>query len=315
MSVRNKIDSIGSGYEKCADALVGQVANMIKVPREGDFGIDFYCEPRVSIGPTMETVAQLCSLQVRGGTRRLTYGGLNKKGKWKDHDFAWLRSLIAPLYLARVDKSRTAVDLFSLCPIWLICWQAGHPFEIVCTTQAPSAELCHVQEPRASAHPRGNAKSDGMRWTVDLGPPFLRLTHENMNDSAFCELAVAVLRSWIVNDRLTLIYTHLSVPVVPRVIQWRTEPPGILDVRTTYLGNTGTGMNIAGISQTVAPILVSLLFNLKFQNNEAAYNFLPALQWLADSGYLDRLGQGLLDDLRRTQAASLPPLGETPRSQ
>lgn len=312
MSRRNKLDSIGGKYEKCANALLSRIANVIEVRREGDFGIDFYCEPRLSIGPSTETVAELCSLQVKGGAPRLRYGGLNRHGEWKDYDFAWIRSLIAPLYLARVDKDCTAVELFSLCQLWFICWQAGHPFEVVCTAQPSGSDTHQIQGPQPTPDSRGAGKGDGMRWVLDLGPPFLRLTHENVNDPAFCERAVTVLRSWITRDRLALIYTILSVPIVPRFTHWNTQPPEILEEGLTYLANPGPGMNIGPLSQTVAPILVSLLLNLKLQDDEAAYKFLPGLEWLAERGNLDRLGQGLLRDLRRAQASGLSPAAQLP---
>lgn len=311
MSRRHKLDSSGSKYEKCADLLVGQIANMVKVPREGDFGVDFYCEPRFPVNSETETVAELAALQVKGNTSGLKFGGLNRKGEWKDYEIAKLRALIAPLYLASVNKSCTAVELFSLCPLWSILWKAGHPFEMICTSQPASAAPYHLQEPRPSPHARGAGKGDGMRWTVDLGPPFLRLTSENMNDAVFKARAVAVLRSWIVRDRLALIYTQLGVPVVPSFTHWNTEPPEILGEGLNYLANPHPGMNIIQVSQAVAPILTSLVFNLKLQNDEAAYVFLPVLAWLADRGHLDGLGQGLLRDLQHARSSSLLPRGDT----
>jgi hypothetical protein len=44
----------------------------------------------------METVTELCLLQVKGRSSPLEYGGL-AKGVWKSHEFAWLKSLWAPL--------------------------------------------------------------------------------------------------------------------------------------------------------------------------------------------------------------------------
>ena len=53
-----------------------------------------------------------------------------------------------------------------------------------------------------------------MQWTVDLGPPFLRLTAEKLNDPAFRQLAVTKLRQWIAYDRLTLMRYHQFIPVL-----------------------------------------------------------------------------------------------------
>src|SRR3990172_7499880 len=117
---RHVMDSTGSTYEDCAQFLVGHIASLVKVPREQDFGIDFYCQPRVLVGPQTETVAELCSLQVKGGREKLAYGGLNRRGEWRVYELTWLRSLASPLYLVRVNTKRTAVELFSTWPLWLI---------------------------------------------------------------------------------------------------------------------------------------------------------------------------------------------------
>src|SRR5437773_8314847 len=98
------MDSSGSAFEDCTRLLVGQIATLVHVPREKDFGIDFYCQPRVAIGPRTETVIELGALQVKGGMEQLTYGGLDQGGNWREYEFTWLRSLAAPLFLVRVEK-------------------------------------------------------------------------------------------------------------------------------------------------------------------------------------------------------------------
>jgi hypothetical protein len=101
------MDSAGASYEDCVRLLVGRLASLVHVPREKDFGIDFYVQPRVPVGPRTETVIELASLQVKGGHESLSYGGLNENGEWREYEFTWLRSLAIPLYLARVDANCT----------------------------------------------------------------------------------------------------------------------------------------------------------------------------------------------------------------
>lgn len=114
---RHVMDSAGSTYEDCARLFVGRIASLVHAPREKDFGIDFYCQPRVPAGPRTETVAELGSLQVKGGGEGLAYGGLNERGESREYEFTWLRSLATPLYLARVDAGCSAVELFSVWPL------------------------------------------------------------------------------------------------------------------------------------------------------------------------------------------------------
>jgi hypothetical protein len=300
---RHRMDSSGSSYEDYAKSLIGRFAALIPVQRERDFGLDFFCQPLVTAGKNTETVTELAALQVKGGIQKLTYGGLDRRGKWRPQQFTWLRSLATPLYLVRVDKDFSSVQLFSLWPIWWIFWQAGHPFRVDFITRGPSSRLHLWQKPECSPCKGGGSNGDGMQWTVDLGPPLLRLTNENLNDSVFRETATAILRTWILHDRLTLMYFHLSVPVVTSISQWSTNA---LDVRglgsgISYFWNSMPGMNLSSLCQTISPMLVNLGLNLSSQNDEAAYRLISVLEWIEGRGQLDEVGKGLLDDLRRTQ--------------
>lgn len=138
---RHVMDSIGNTYEDFAEFLMGRFTATIRVPGKKDFGIDFYCLPRLSNGSRTETAVELCSLQIKGGKSELAYGGLNDRHEWKAHEFDWLRSLTAPLYLVRVDAGCSTVDLFSLWPVWWVFLQAGNPFRIVFRTESASSDL------------------------------------------------------------------------------------------------------------------------------------------------------------------------------
>jgi hypothetical protein len=151
----------------------------VKSPRrEQDFGIDFFCEPRVRTGPQTETVTELSAIQVKGGNERLTYGGIDRRGRWREYEFAWLQSLAVPLYLARVSRALDCVELFSFWPMWLIFWrQSELPFEV--TFQTGSVQEWSMPTYRKS--PIGQSYGDGLRWTVPLGAPILRLTDDDLS--------------------------------------------------------------------------------------------------------------------------------------
>jgi len=312
---RHVMDSAGSTYENCANFFLGRIASMVPVPREKDFGIDFYFQPRIPSGPRTETVAELGSLQVKGGEEGLAYGGLNSRGEWREYEFIWLRSLATPLYLARVDADCRSVELFSLWPLWLIFLKhTAFPFEVVFTTRAEADEHYIWQQPTSSHHPDGVGKGDGMQWTVDLGPPMLRLTQEKLADAAFRQRAIAVLRQWIIYDRLALMRYHQGIPVLDGITKWRTDYPHALEVITWQRWDARPGANIARLCQTIAPMLVNLGVHLQWQNGQAAYKLIPVLEWLDGEGRLDPIGKGLLEGLHGTQARGVGPAGIVPES-
>ena len=300
---RHTMDSVGSTYENCANFLVGRIASLVHVPREQDFGIDFYCQPRIPAGPRIETVSELSSLQVKGGEAKFAYGGLNDRGEWREYEFSWLRSLATPFHLTRVDASLSAVELFSIWPLWWIFWQqAVSPFEVVFATQSADISNHQWQVPQASHLIDHAGQGDGMRWTVDLGPPFLRLTKEELDNPGFRQQAVNILRTRIYYDRLMLMRFHQFIPFLTGITQWRTNAPEIFEARTWQFWDSKPGANIPRLCETVSLVLVNLGAHLQWQNDQAAYKLLPVLEWLDAKGYLDPMGKGLLEGLQRTQA-------------
>lgn len=298
-----KISSRGTNYENTVEFLLGQIANLVKVPREKDFGIDFYIQPRVSTGPMSETVTELGSLQVKGGQAQLRFGGLDGKGRWKEYEFAWLRSLSTPLHLARVDERLESVSLFSIWPMWLIFWkQQVSPFEIVFTLAPPGVTRPEDwQEPHASAVADAEGKGDGMKWTVNLGPPFLHITSEKLSDKSFSDLAVDILRFRIATDMRMLTFYQLFIPHLQNLTAWRTDSLEILALNTWQFWDSRPGVNVGRICETIAPALVNLGIHLQSQNDPAAYNLIPVLEWIAKRGLLDGIGKGLLEGLNQTR--------------
>ena len=312
---RHVMDSTGRTYENFVDFLLGRIASVVTIPREEDFGIDFYFQPRIPSGPHTETVAELGSLQVKGGEESLAYGGLNTKGEWKEYEFMWLRSLATPLYLARVDARCHAIEFFSLWPLWLIFWQQSVlPFEVVFLTHSEVDESSLLQPPTKVHHPKGAGHGDGMQWTVDMGPPILRLTHAGLENADFCQRAIAVLRTWITYDRLTLMRYHQCIPVLDGITQWRTDYPDALGVTTWQFWASQPGANIARLCGTAGPILTNLGVHLQWQDDWAAYRLVPILEWIDTQGHLDSIGKGLLEGLRGTQARGVGPRGVVPAS-
>lgn len=124
---RHEMDSIGDSYEIFAESVLSRIASLTRIGAKNDFGTDIYCQPRVQADSRTETVTELCLLQIKGGSSRLEYGGIDARGVWKQHEFEWLRDLWAPLYLVRVDAEYHKLNVYSLWPIWWVLCSAAHP--------------------------------------------------------------------------------------------------------------------------------------------------------------------------------------------
>lgn len=293
---RHIIDRIGAQYENAVHSLLTEFASLVPVPRQDDFGIEFYCHLRSSTGAQTETVADLSALQVKGGDASLVYGGADSKGDWKKHEIAWLMSLSAPLYLVRVPRDRRTADVFSLAPLWhRFMSQSVFPFEIACVTQPPSSTSdWQLPEP---TYTTGPDRGDGRRWIVNLGPPIVRVSVDDPDDASYRERVIGVFRAWIANDRQNLMRFVQGIPVFSGFHGWQTNSlDGVRRVIAQHWSAT-PGANIQSLCQTAEPLLVNLGIHLHWQDDPAAYALIPVLEWLNERHRLGGIGQGLMSGL------------------
>lgn len=298
----------GAQNEDAAQQIIGRIAAYSKVKREQDYGIDFYCQVREPTGPAAFGVSDLFAMQVKGADD-LVYGGKNERGEWKAYEIHWLRTLAVPLYLARVDPSLLTIELFSLGPVWRVLWYTN-PFQIRCVTRpatsTPFTLADATQEPvpgneQTSAH-------DGTQWTVDLGPPFLRLSSASLNDESFAASVVDCLRMWIHVDRMSLIRFQLRVAIINNIFQWHTNDFSQFPaLNRAMFWSSDKGQNISDLAPLAAEVLVNLGANLQWQNDRGAYFLIEALEYLDGIGVVDEMGKGLIDGLKKTRALGKGP--------
>lgn len=219
------IQATGAGYESFAEAVLGRIAAMVPVPREQDFGLDFYALPRVPLSPILETAVELCGIQVKGADKlTIAFGGLNKRGEWKKYEIEWLRALNVPFYIAASDTTFSSISLYSAGPALGVFWRAGTPFEIQCSFGSPSYGDEHTfVDPVSKQATEATAMGDNCQWTVDLGPPLLHLKLADLVDKSQREYFRDVLLAWIHTDRASLFYRHMNVPRQQLRMAYRTN--------------------------------------------------------------------------------------------
>ena len=296
--------TLGTLYEGFVGLMLGRLASMVSVPRTEDFGVDFYCLPRQTTGAVTHTALDLCSIQVKGGgAADLTYGGLDggkngKEQKWKGHEINWIKNIDVPFYLARVDDSLTHVDLYCLWTLWCVFWKGPKPpFKITCITQPPSAgQVFTAKEPTAQPLPNatGNAVHDEQEWTVDLGPPFVRVSASDLWDDSFIDYARSRIR-FFNQSRRSFADLRAGVPTVTGAWKWRTN--GFTDplvMQSWFYWNNTAGAEQA-LASFLAPHIAHLGRFLEAQNDKSGLSALVGtLEWLRGRGLLDQGNHDLI---------------------
>jgi hypothetical protein len=304
---RHSVGHWGTKYEAYARNLLVRIASMVQVPREEDFGIDFYCQPLVGEGK-MQDVKELCVIQVKGGKKPLAYGGLHPKTrKWRGYHFDWLRSLGVPLYLVKIDNQFTKAEVFSLWPVWLSLWNYGVPFKINVITRSAMDEPYQLEgTAKGNIDPKGEGFGNGCICQVNVGTPFLELNDSNLRDPGFCELAMRILRKRISIDQQSLMWFRLGVPGTHQIDRWQTNNNNV-SLQRIVLFNPTPGMNIRATAQAAEAVVTALGYNLKEQNNPGVFSLVPFLRWLSDVEILGGLGSQLLDTLEDEKPFSYAP--------
>ena len=295
----------GAQNETDTLSLIGRLSAPVKVPREHDFGIDFFCQLYVPTAPRSISVTDVFTLQAKGMTEVLRFGGL-RNNVWRNYEISWLRTLAIPLFLARVDGTKPELALYSLAPIWRVLWQTAAPFEIICTTEPP-APTTYQREEVTHAN-SGQQFGDGESWTVPIGPPFMSLTHADLADEAWSAKARDLLKSHIQIERQNMLMFHLRVAIHHCVEKWSTNSFGAPIVLSKAMFWSGApGDNLRDLAAALAPVAVSLGVHLRWQNDRDAYLLIDILEWLKRRGNLDQIGFGLLEGLLATRAQGLDP--------
>jgi hypothetical protein len=299
------VSVIGSQNETLAAYLIGGLAGPVKVPREHDFGIDFFCQLYSQGGAKSVGSDELFAMQVKGGTGGLHYGGL-RDDKWLSYEIGWLRSVMVPLFLGRVHENPGTLELYSLGPVWRVFWQSAEPFKIECVTNPASTTI--VELPEVERKSEKYLQGDGTCWSVPLGPPLLCLTDAQLADQSFVSNAKYVLRRQIGIERRNLLYFFQGVAVHERLASWATNDfiSQAVYHRAMYWDMT-PGKNISALAAVVAPGVVNLGIHLQWQDDRDAYRLIDVLEWLQCKGALDGVGDQLLKGLRTTRDLNIGP--------
>jgi hypothetical protein len=295
----------GDRYEITVQNILMSILSMVNIPRQRDFGIDFYCSVLLRSGNFAQTTRDLFALQVGGRSKPITYGGL-RNGIPCQYEIDWLKSLTIPIFHARISADRETVDIFSLLPVWRIFFRSPSPFKIECEFQEPSEDLFTLPDEQPTPSNEEGAFGDGNIWRVNLGPPILSVTKRNLDASEFADRAKMLLRLWLQPSWTTIVRFQTGIALTDFIMSWSTNSLDVLQGQKMYWSPV-PGANILELFQALQPALINLGANLQWQDDAAAFTLIPILEWANGAVGLSPFGKGLLEGLRRAQDLGVSP--------
>jgi hypothetical protein len=246
---------LGDRSELLVEQLLAAFAFTTPVPRQEDFGLDFFCSLIRQEGQFLKA-GPFFAVQAKSTADDIVYE--------EPHELEWIKNQENPLLICVADRKSLAMDVYST---WnLICgvlngWRGERQASRI------------VLRPGANHNvwPWVNDKADGTQ-EVCLGKPIARITDADIFDDARMGPISTTIGEWVALDRLNIVNRHANVhwvlaPVVHETNQSPTNPIGVvfythpanMNVYSANLGRAATALRFvlrnpqAGIDATQLP--------------------------------------------------------------
>lgn len=279
----------GNRNEYLALYILSALGVVIKVPREEDIGADFYCTLANKDGNRMTFHTPFLIQTKSSSESKVSYGGIDKKGRWKNEEVDWLFSQELPLLIGLVDREALNLKLYTTSNMWSALYGSGKPGEIVLKPNVFVNPREPVSPNEVKEWPAG--VGDGMIWEVPLGRPLVSIS---VNDSEDIE-KINVLKNNLIEplrlEQENITYRRLNVHYSkwPSIYETNKLHKGF-KIGASLSGNETPGANTDNQIKSLVPIITVLAFNYKLQEQYSSLEKLkPIVSLIPECPELDRL--------------------------
>ncbi len=229
---------LGDRAELLVEQLLAAFAFTTAVPRQEDFGIDFFCSFTHQEGQFLKA-GPFFAVQAKSSTAPIEYN--------ETHELEWIKNQENPLLICVADRQSLSMDVYStwniLCGV-LNGWRGQ---------RAASRMVL-----------RPGAEHNVWPWVVDnedgsqeicLGKPIARVTDAEIFDDARLEPIARAIEAWVVLDRLNIVNRHANIhwvlaPVAYETNESPSDPTGVvfytnpanMNVYSANLGRAATAL-------------------------------------------------------------------------
>jgi hypothetical protein len=267
----------GNRSEYLALYILSALGVVVKVPKEEDIGADFHCSLANMEGKRMTFHSPFLVQTKSISESQISYGGLDKGGRWKKEEVNWLFGQELPLSIGLVDKSNSILKLYATSNMWAAYYSSGNVGELVLQTDVPSKQGEPVPTPKSeiiNEWPEGIG--DGKCWKVPLGPPLVSISVDDSEDIGKIDSFRKILSTalWLEQENITYRRLNVHYSKWPYLINTnKLEEQFVFGVFTA--ANPRPGTNTDEQIRALAPIITTLAFNFKSQGR---YSELEKLQ-------------------------------------
>jgi hypothetical protein len=255
----------GNRSEYLALYILSALGICISVPRQEDIGIDFYCSLAKNEGKRMTFYSPFVVQVKSSSEKEISYGGPDKKKRWKKEEIEWLFNQELPLLIAIVDKENLIMKLYATSNMWAARYTGGDVGQVVLQPDKLSKDndVPMPQSISVSDWPAG--VGDGKKWLVPLGPPILSISINDVENEAKIDEYKRMLSFPLYMEQENITYRRLQVHCSKWPHRFTTNKPEKFVYGLCYAANPTPGANTSEQLKSLAPIIATLAFNYKSQ--------------------------------------------------
>jgi hypothetical protein len=246
---------LGDRAELLVENLLAGLAFTTRVPRQEDFGVDFFCSLTRQEGQFLKA-GPFFAVQAKSTRDDIVYE--------KAHELEWIKNQENPLFVCVADRNALAMEVYStwnlLCGV-LNGWRG----------QTSASRI--VLRPGVEHHmwPWVEDNDDGSQ-EIRLGKPIARITDADIFDDDRMELLANTIGQWVALDRLNVVnrYANMHWVLAPVAYETNQSPlppvgvafychPANLNTYSVNLGRAATALTFvlrnpnSGIDTTQPP--------------------------------------------------------------
>ena len=255
----------GNRSEYLALYILSALGIVVKVPIEEDIGADFHCS-LAKVEKNKMTFQAPFIVQVKSKSEKFTYGGPNRKEKWKKDEVDWLFNQELPLLIGIADKNNGVLELFTTSSMWVARYYSGENGQVILQPNIPSSHNEDLKiPPPIEMKDWPQRIGDGKKWEVPLGPPLVSMNIDDIEDKTKIDRYREILLRALIIEQENITYRRLQVHFAKYPLKLETNKLDNFVPCAFYAANPVPGKNTDAQLKALTPIIATLSFNYKSQ--------------------------------------------------
>lgn len=203
----------GAHAEYLANYLLSVIGFTAQVPRQEDYGIDFFCSLNKN-DKSRTTVGDAFAVQIKSAFTPLVYGK-DSQNNWRKEHIEFLFGMKIPFFLGIIDLENDSLSLYNLSVFRFVKKQCPNcsliTFKMRKSEGITTINGIENTKP-ISGKIKGN-KGDGLNYIIELQHPIIRITSNDLKNEATLVKYSSILQEHLNVEKKNIVIDYLDWPL------------------------------------------------------------------------------------------------------